>query len=159
MRTAPNCAARDQRARAQDRRVERMAVADDRDARRPPRRRDHRGAIVERERHRLLDQHVLAVLRRKDRVLRVVLVRRRHIDDLDRRIGAKLLDRVVGLRRKVRREARPRLGARIGGGDQRDARIGHEGRQHDGERAAEPRDADPQLALPRPPLPCSANFL
>ena len=110
--------------------------------------RDHGGAFVERERHRLLDQHVLAALRRKDRVLRVVLMRRRHIDDLDRRIGAQGFDRVVGLRRKVRREACPRLGARIGRRDQRDTRVGREGRQHDGEGAPEPGDADPQLALP-----------
>ena len=54
--------------------------------------RDHGSAFLERERHRLLDQHVLAALRRKDCVLRVVLMRRRHVDDLDGRIGAKGFD-------------------------------------------------------------------
>ena len=141
-------AAGDQRARAQDRRIERMTVADHEIHARRLRGRHHRGAFLERERHRLLDQHVLAASHREDRVLRMVLMRRRHVDDLDRRIGTKGFDRVVGLRRKVRREACPRLGARVGCRDQRDARVGHEGRQHDGEGAAKSRDADPQPALP-----------
>ena len=36
----------------------------------------------------------------------MMLVRRRHIDDLDGRIGAELLDRLVGSCRKIRRKAR-----------------------------------------------------
>ena len=56
------------------------------------RRRDHRGAFVKRQRHRLFDQQMLAVPRGEHRVLGVKLMRRRHIDDLDRRVGAQLLD-------------------------------------------------------------------
>ena len=63
--------------------------------------RDHGGAIVEGQRHRLLDQHMLAVARREDRVARVKLMRRRDVDDLDIGIGAELLDRVVGPAAKV----------------------------------------------------------
>ena len=140
-------AARDQFARARDRRVERMAVADDEMHVRALRRLDHRGAVVERQRHRLLDQQMLAVLGGEHRMTRVILMRRRHIDGLDRRIGAQLLDRLVGLGGEIGGKTRPRLGARIGRRDQRNARIARERRQHHGEGAAEAGDAEPQFAF------------
>jgi hypothetical protein len=83
----------------------------------------------------------------QDRVPDVMLVRRRHVDDLDRRIGAERLDGLVGVGGEVRREPRARLGPRVGRRHQGDPRIGRECRQHDRERAAEPHDPDPQLAL------------
>jgi len=69
--------------RAQDRRIERVAVSDDQMHAGALRRLDHRGAIVQRQRHRLLEQQMLAVLCGQRRMARVVLVRRRHIDDFD----------------------------------------------------------------------------
>ena len=109
------------------------------------RRIDHGGAILERERHRLLDQHVLAVLRGENRVARVMLMRRRDIDDLDRRIGAKVFDRFVGPGRKILRKAAARLGARVGRGDQLDARIGETSAAS--RVNARPRPATPMRSL------------
>ncbi len=119
--------------------------------------RDHPGAIVERNRHRLFDQHVLAIARRKDRMRGVKLMRRRNVDDLDIRIGAKLLDRVVGPGGKILREAPPRFGSRISRANQRNTRVGRECRQHHGERAAEPRDADAQLPVPPAHAPSNST--
>jgi hypothetical protein len=105
---------------------------------------------------------VLAALRRKDGVFGVMLVRRCHIDDFDRRIGAKVLDGGVGPGRKIRREPGLCLGTRVGRRHQHDARVVDEGRQHDGKGATEPRDTDPQLALPGhrcPALRSSLEYL
>jgi hypothetical protein len=139
--------AHDQRARAQDRRVERMAVADDEVHVHALRRVDHRRTVLERQRHRLFDEQVLAVPRRKNGMRRVILMRGRHIDDLDRRIGAQFFNRLVRPGGEIRRKTRPRLRARIGGRDQRDARVLGECRQHHGECTAKPRDTQTQLAL------------
>ena len=65
---------------------------------------DHSGARVERKRHRLFDQQMFAVLCRKRRVLRVVLMRGRDIDRLDVRIGAQRLDGCVSSGAKIRRQ-------------------------------------------------------
>ena len=86
---------------------------------------------------------MLAVLRGENRVTGVMLVRRRDVDDLDRRIGAKVFDRLVGPGRKILRKAAARLGSRISRGDQFDARIA-ERRQHHAERTAEACNADAQ---------------
>ena len=86
---------------------------------------------------------MLAVLRGENRVTGMMLVRRRHVDDLDGRIGAKVFDRLVGPGRKILRKAAARLWARIGRGDQFDARIA-ERRQHHAECTAEARNADAQ---------------
>ena len=126
---------------ARDWRIERMAVTDNEMHACAARRRDHAATIVERERHRLLDQHVLAVARRKDRMTRVKLMGRRDVDDLDIGIGAELLDRTVSLPAKILREPMPCLDPRIRRRGQLNPRIA-KGRQHDRERAAETRNAD-----------------
>ena len=137
------CAARDQFARAQNRRIEGMAMADDQVNAGLTRRIGHGGAILERERHRLFDQHVLAMLGSENRVARVMLMRRRDVNDLDRRIGAKVFDRFVGPGRKILRKAAARLCARVSRGDQLDARIAKR-RQHHAERTPQTRNADAQ---------------
>src|SRR5262249_3017864 len=52
---------------------------------------DDFGALVERERHRLFDQQMFAVLRGKRRMLCMMLMWGRYVDRLDVRIGAQLL--------------------------------------------------------------------
>jgi hypothetical protein len=146
MRTAPN-APLSIRAQAHDRRIERMAVADDERDAGALRRSDDRGAFRKRQRHRLLHQEMLAVPGGEHRVAGVILMRRRHVDRLDRRVGAQLLDRRVAHGGEIRGEARPRLSAAIGRGHQRHPRIAHEGRQHQAEGAAEAGDAQTELAF------------
>ncbi len=96
---------------------------------------------------------MLAVLRGEGCVARVMLVRRRHIDDLDRRIGAEFLDAPIGFRREFGGEARPRLRPRVGGSDQFHMGVAHESRQHHRKGAAKPRNAEAQLAFR--PVHCS----
>jgi hypothetical protein len=103
---------------------------------------DHCATVLQRQRHGLLDQYVLALRRCDASVVRVELVRRRNVDDFDRRVGAERLDRVVRLRAELPLELPPRLRARIGGGDQLDPGIGREGRDHQREGAAEAGDAE-----------------
>ncbi len=67
-----------------------MGVADDQMHLVPLDRRDDGVAIGERQRHRLFQDDVLAVLGSKDRVRRVELVRRGDVDHLDRRIGTSI---------------------------------------------------------------------
>src|SRR5882762_11705585 len=70
--------------------VEAVAVADDQRHARLAGGVDHRPAVLQCERHRLLDQQMLAVRRSKTRLLGVELVRRRDVYDLDRRVLAEL---------------------------------------------------------------------
>ena len=100
MRTAPKSPLSISSRGAQDRRIEAVAVPDDELHARLARRRDHRAAFVERDRDRLLDQHMLAVRGRGGDMPGMNLVRRGDIDRLDVRIGAQLLDRVVGRARR-----------------------------------------------------------
>ena len=90
---------------------------------------------------------MFAVLRGKRRVLRVVLMRRRDIDRLDGRIGAQLLDGCVTSGGEVRGETLPRLGARVRGRHQRDARIAGKCRQHHAKCAAKTGHAKTQLTF------------
>ena len=81
---------------------------------------DHRGAVVQRQRHRLFDQQMLAVPCRQHGMSRMMLMRGRHIDDLDIGIGAEFLDGFVRFgRENCLAELRPRVGARIRHRDQR----------------------------------------
>ena len=109
-------------------------------------RRDHGLAVREGDRHRLLDQHMLAVRGRQGDVLRVELMRRRHIDRVDAGVGAQLLDRLIGAAAEIRREPRRAPPARGSAARrERDARVGHEGRQHEREGAPETGDAQAQV--------------
>ena len=88
---------------------------------------EHPGRLVHRDRDGLLDDEVLAVLRRNDCVLAVVLVRRGDPERVHVRVGADLL------RARVRPTAVPLLergeprGAGISGRDQLDVRHGLHG--------------------------------
>ena len=75
---------------------------------------DHLRAFGERDRHRLFDQHVLAVRRGQRNVLRVMLVRRGDVDHVDGRVRAQASRDESGSRAEIRRELFARLGARVG---------------------------------------------
>src|SRR5664279_3041538 len=79
---------------------------------------------------------MLAALGGEHRMARVMLMWRRNIDRFYSRVGAEFLDGGIAFSGEIRGKAQPRLGARIRPGYQRDARIGGQSRQHDGERAA-----------------------
>ena len=89
---------------------------------------------------------MLAVCRGEPRVLGMVLMRARDIDDLDLRVGAERVDGFVGRATEVRLETLPRLRPRIGGGDHGDPWVLLQRRQHDGEGAAEAGDTHADAA-------------
>ena len=109
--------------RAQVRGVEAVAVPDEELDVRPSGRSDHRPAILDGQRHRLLDQHMLAGGRGQRRVRCMELVRRRDIDRIDFSVRAQFLHRCKGARGKLLGKSPARLRARIGRGDQRHALI------------------------------------
>ena len=90
---------------------------------------------------------MLAVARRERRMLRMKLVRRCHVDRIDRRIGAQLLHGLVALAAEVRGKSLPRLRARIGRRHERHARIRGKCRQHHGKCAAQAGHAEAELAV------------
>ena len=90
---------------------------------------------------------MLAVLRGEHRMLRVILMRRRDIDRLDRRVGAQFLDGFVAFGGKIRGKPPPRLGPGIRRSHQRHARIAGKSRQHHGECAAEAGHTQTELAF------------
>jgi hypothetical protein len=94
-------------------------------------------ALIERESHRLFDQQVFAALRRERGMSHVVLVRGRHVNRLDIRIGAQLLDCPVASGGKVRGKLTPSFRPQIGPRYQRDPWVGNKGRQHHAKSAAE----------------------
>ncbi len=113
------------------------------------RRRDHRPAVRNGKRHRLLDQDVLAASRGKPDMLEMQLVRRGDVDRLDRVIGAKRLHAIIGPRRQIRRREVPfelpaGLTSRVGRSDEPDQGMMCEGRQHQHEGSAKPDDTQPQ---------------
>ena len=126
----------------QDRRIETVAVPDHELNARAPHRLDHGPAFLDPDRDRLFDQHMLAARGSGDDVRGVHLMGCRDIDRIDRWIVAQRLDGVVGRRAEIRLEPPAGLRPQIGRGDQRDPRIGREGRQHQRERAAEPCNSE-----------------
>jgi len=137
----------DDRTGAQDRRVEAVAVTDDKPDIGALRRGDHAVALVERDRHRFFHQHMLAGGGSRFDVVGVQLVRRGNVDNIDFRVGAHRLDRPIDAAAEFPGEAHGCVGARIGGGDQLDPRVRRQRRQHQREGASQPRDAYPQSAL------------
>ena len=135
-------AARDELAGARNGAIEAVAVADDHADAGARHGIDHRLAFVERHRHRLFHQNVLATRRGCGDMSRMELVGRGDVDDVDVRIGAQRLDARVRPRIERGGEVRRRLASRVRRRDQCDARIGDEGRQHQRERAPETGDAD-----------------
>src|SRR5262249_51345036 len=104
--------------------------------------------------HRLFYENVLAGCRRERDVGRVVLVRRRHVDRLHIRIATQRFDRSVSPRAEIRGEAARSLRARIGRGDELDARVARERWKHHREGATETRDTHTQ-----PPISHSVSAL
>ena len=91
---------------------------------------DHPLAILERQRHRLFDKRMFSMGRRNLDLRRVELMRRGDVDGVD--VGrAQRLHRVVGGRAEILREARPGFRARIEAGDDLDARVAAERRDHE----------------------------
>ena len=110
-------------AHARDRAIEAVAVADDQDAAGARGRLDQRRAFVERDRHRLLEQHVLAMVEGERRMMGMELMRRGDVDDVDVGACAQRLDVVERGTAEVPRELRacgrqrgrrPRPGGRAG---------------------------------------------
>jgi hypothetical protein len=122
--------ARDDVAHQPHRRIERMGMADDQMHVMPLDRRDDGVAIGERQRHRLFQNDVLAVLRSQDRVRRMELVRRGDIDDLDRGIRDQHLHVGIGPRVVVAGEGLARSLMRVGAGPQQEIRMGRGGMHH-----------------------------
>ena len=99
-------------------------------------------AVGKRQRHRLFQDDVLAVLGRQDRVSGVELVRRRDIDHVDRGIGDQRGDVGITARVVVAGEGLARRLVRIGRGLQHKVGMVDGGVHHHGPRHAETGDAE-----------------
>ncbi len=118
----------DDLARAQDWVIEAVAVADDQTHVGALGRVDHVAALFERDRHRFLDQRVLAAGGGQRDVRGVMLMRRSDINHLDAFVRAELVDRHIHPRAEVGSEAPGCLGARVRRGNQLESRIRGQGR-------------------------------
>ena len=144
---AAHRSAGDDLARAQDGAIEAVAVADDQKHVGTLGRVDHAATLFERDRHRFLDQRVLAARGRQRDVRGVMLMRRSDVNHFDAFVGAELVDRRVHPRAEVRGEAPGRFGARVCRGNQLEARIRGQRGEHQRERAPQTGDADAQSAF------------
>ena len=82
----------------------------------------HRAGVAGAERHRLLDEDVLARLERRDRLLGMQRVRRREVDGVDRGVGEHIRELRVGHDAAVASRERAGL-AEIAAADRDDARA------------------------------------
>jgi hypothetical protein len=98
-------------------------------------------AVFQRQRHRLLDDDVLATFGGENRMLAVKLVRRGNIDRLDVRALAHLPCIFESGRTEVAGECSPRIGLRIGRGDDPNAPMQSGGVNHDRSGHPEADDA------------------
>jgi hypothetical protein len=110
----------------------------------------HARAVLQRQRHRLLADGVLAVRGGQDDVLGVALVRRSDVHGVHVGPAHESLTVGVGVGLKLRREVLPRLRARIGGGDQPHVGMRGQARQHRGSRPPEADYAEAQRSLHAP---------
>ena len=124
-----------------------MAVADDELHAGATRGRDDCRAVIKCERDRLFDQQMFAVARRERRMLRVKLMRCRHIDHIDRGIGAQLPYGLVAFAAEVCSKSLSRLRAPIGRRNQRNARITRKCRQHYAKCTAQAGHPEAELAV------------
>src|SRR4249919_998288 len=108
---------------------------------------DDCGAFFERQRHRLLNEKMLAMLCRKRCMSGVQLMRRCYINHLDRRIDTKLFNRGVRAGGKLLGKALSCVGTRVRCRHQVDAWVGLKRRQHHGKCAPEAGYADAQLVF------------
>jgi hypothetical protein len=122
MRTRPTPPSVDDAPRERDRRVERMAVADDQAHPGARARVDHRPRIGERQCRGFSHSTCLPAADASATCARVVLVRRRDVDDLDVAVAHELLDARVRAGRRTSSPKRLRASSRGSGRrDQRDA--------------------------------------
>ena len=131
--------------RAANRQVEAVAVTDDQVNAGRLRRFDHGTAFLERDRHRLLDQQMLAMRGGKAGLPGVELVRGRDVHDVDGGVFTEFTDRGEAFCLKISFEFRARLRPRIGGGDELDAGVARQRGQHQRERAPEPGYPDAEF--------------
>jgi len=110
---------------------------------------DDRGAFLQGQRHRFLDEQMFAMLSGERRMPGVPLVRRRHVNHLDGRINTKFFNCCVSVSGKFLGKTLSCLGARISRRHQADARVGLKGRQHHGKCASKSGDADAQFTFAR----------
>ena len=82
---------------------------------------DHPVAIFQRQRHRLLDHHMLARLQRRDRMLGVKRIGRGNVDRIQFLQRTQGLDAGEGLNAKFTGILRPPLLAQVGAGDKGEA--------------------------------------
>jgi len=134
--------------------VEAVAVADDQVHAMRARRGGHRGAFGQAERHRFLDEDVLARCGRQRGLGGMELMRRCDIDHFHLRVSAKLLDGGVGAPLEIGLESLARLRPRVGSGDEAHTRVAGERRRHEAEGAAEPGDADGDCLHPEATIGC-----
>ena len=125
------------------RRIEGVGVADHEMHLVALHRRDDGVAVGQRQRHRLFQDDVLAVLGRKRRVRRMKLVRGGDVDDVDLGIGHQLSDVGIGPGVEVAGEGFARPGIGIGRGPQHETRMGRRGMHHHRASHAEAGDAEP----------------
>src|SRR5690349_18112556 len=142
--SAPN-----QRVQALDRSIERMAVSDHKMHARFMHLVEHLVALVERQGHRFFDEQVLAMACGENGMLGVMLMRSRHVNGFNRRVGAQFLDSPVACGGKLGGKLLPRFFARVGRRYELNARIVRKGRQHDAECPAETGDPETKLAFAR----------
>ncbi len=103
---------------------------------------DDRIAIVERQRHRLFQNDVFAVLGGKNGVRRMELMRCRDVDGLDGRIGAQRGYVIIDFGVEIAGESFTRRGVGFRSGDDADARMFGGGTDHHRARHAEPDNAE-----------------
>ena len=142
-------ALRNQLARAANGQVETVAVPDDHLHACPGRDVDHGATFVERQRHGLFDQHMLAMTGSERGVTGMKLVRSRDIDCLDFIIRTQLFNTAISAGRKIGCKTRPCFRAWIGRGQQSDLGILHKAWSHEPESAAQSRYAQSQRAISR----------
>ncbi len=136
-------AARDEPTQRADVGIEPVRVPDDEAGPGACRGGDHPVAILERERERLLDEHMLAMLECEDRLIGMEPMRRADIDRLDLGIGAQRLEVGEGLGAEVAGEALARARQGIGRGMKRELRM--DARRPDHHRAGEAEAGDAEL--------------
>jgi hypothetical protein len=90
---------------------------------------------------------MFAVARRERRMLRVKLMRCRHIDHIDRRVGAQIPHGLVACATEIRGETLSRFRAPIGRRNKRNARIPGKCRQHHAKCTAKAGHPEAELAV------------
>ena len=108
----------------------------------PLRRLDDGIALVQRQPHRLVEDDLLAALRRHDGMRSVHLVRRHHVDDVHVGVGAQPLRVVVGAPAEIALEPLAGFRSRVGCRHDAGVRIRAQFRNHVHRACAQADDAE-----------------